>query len=244
MPGRRRRPCASRGCLVARKSLSITARLCSRRHYPDSRARRRSDGGTARLWSINRMEIAGWHFPVISKLLAPRPRRHAAERENQVSPRDATVRAPRTRRTFCTGRNARGVRSATSCSRRPTGSSLERCGPYSGRRMRAAVFQQSEPDALREISLCEEFETRPPACIPRSRCTTAAHSARSCAIWSRGGQIVTNERDDGYFYLDSHEKWLKALESETLPFTKRPYSIPRTIFSGDLLVSCLKHMGS
>lgn len=51
-----------------------------------------------------------------------------------------------------------------------------------------------------------------------------------------------NEADEGYFYLDSHEKWLKALESETLPFTKAVLYPSHDI--SDLLVSRLKHMGS
>ena len=51
-----------------------------------------------------------------------------------------------------------------------------------------------------------------------------------------------NEADEGYFYLDSHEKWLKALESEALPFTKAVLYPSHDI--SDLLISRLKHMGS
>ncbi|MFQ9126074.1 MAG: HAD hydrolase family protein [Butyricicoccaceae bacterium] len=51
-----------------------------------------------------------------------------------------------------------------------------------------------------------------------------------------------NEADEGYFYLDSHEKWLKALENEALPFTKAVLYPSHDI--SDLLISRLKHMGS
>lgn len=95
---------------------------------------------------------------------------------------------------------ARCVRSATNCSRRPTGSSPRAVRPYSG--------------AFR--ALLRHLE--------------------------QGGQIVMNEADEGYFYLDSHEKWLKALESEALPFTKAVLYPSHDI--SDLLISRLKHMGS
>ena len=81
--------------------------------------------------------------------------------KNQVSPRDAqAVRRAQERGVqivLCTGRNVREVRAFSDQLLAP-------------------------PDWL----VTSARNLRPtPACIPRSRCTTAAHSARSCAIWSR-----------------------------------------------------------
>ena len=91
------------------------------------------------------------------------------------------------------------------------------------------------------LALCEEFETDPCLYTTQSLYYGGAFRALLRHL-EQGGQIVMNEADEGYFYLDSHEKWLKALESETLPFTKAVLYPSHDI--SDLLVSRLKHMGS
>lgn len=112
--------------------------------------------------------------------------------KNQVSPRDTqAVRRAQERGVqivLCTGRNVREVRAFSDQLLAPPDWLVTSSG--------AAVQrpQDAEPQFFSSLSLthcedilalCEEFETDPCACIPRSRCTTAAHSARSCAIWSR-----------------------------------------------------------
>ncbi len=112
--------------------------------------------------------------------------------KNQVSPRDAqAVRRAQERGVqivLCTGRNVREVRAFSDQLLAPPGLARHLSG--------AAVQrpQDAEPQFFSSLSLthCEEILSRSarnlrptPACIPRSRCTTAAHSARSCAIWSR-----------------------------------------------------------
>ncbi|MFQ9126073.1 MAG: HAD family hydrolase [Butyricicoccaceae bacterium] len=111
--------------------------------------------------------------------------------KNQVSPRDAQevrraqergVRIVTLHRQKC----ARGA-----CVQRPAARAarlarhLERCGCTAAADAEPQFFSGLSLTHCEDIlALCEEFETDP-ACIPRSRCTTAAHSVRFCAIWSR-----------------------------------------------------------
>ena len=135
---------------------------------------------------------------------------------------------------------ARCVRSATNCSRRPTGSS-----GAAVQRPRDAEPQFFSGLSLTHcediLTLCEEFETDPCLYTTQSLYYGGAFRALLRHL-EQGGQIVMNEADEGYFYLDSHEKWLKALESEALPFTKAVLYPSHDI--SDLLISRLKHMGS
>ncbi len=141
--------------------------------------------------------------------------------KNQVSPRDAqAVRRAQERgaqTVLCTGRNVRAVRASQFFS----GLSLTHCEDI--------------------LALCEEFETDPCLYTTQSLYYGGAFRALLRHL-EQGGQIVMNEADEGYFYLDSHEKWLKALENEALPFTKAVLYPSHDI--SDLLISRLKHMGS
>ena len=84
------------------------------------------------------------------------------------------------------------------------------------------------------LALCEEFETDPCLYTTQSLYYGGAFRALLRHL-EQGGQIVMNEADEGYFYLDSHEKWLKALENEALPFTKAVLYPSHDI--SDLLIS-------
>ena len=123
--------------------------------------------------------------------------------KNQVSPRDAqAVRRAQERGVqivLCTGRNVREVRA------------------FSDQLLAPPDWLVTSSEEI--LALCEEFETDPCLYTTQSLYYGGAFRALLRHL-EQGGQIVMNEADEGYFYLDSHEKWLKALESETLPFTK------------------------
>lgn len=168
--------------------------------------------------------------------------------KNQVSPRDAqAVRRAQERGVrivLCTGRNVREVRAFSDQLLAPPDWLVTSSG--------AAVQRprDAEPQFFSGLSLthcedilalCEEFETDPCLYTTQSLYYGGAFRALLRHL-EQGGQIVMNEADEGYFYLDSHEKWLKALENEALPFTKAVLYPSHDI--SDLLISRLKHMGS
>ena len=168
--------------------------------------------------------------------------------KNQVSPRDAqAVRRAQERGVqivLCTGRNVREVRAFSDQLLAPpdwlvtsSGAAVQRPQDAEPQFFSSLILTHCEEI----LALCEEFETDPCLYTTQSLYYGGAFRALLRHL-EQGGQIVMNEADEGYFYLDSHEKWLKALESETLPFTKAVLYPSHDI--SDLLVSRLKHMGS
>lgn len=146
--------------------------------------------------------------------------------KNQVAPRDAqAVRRAQERGVqivLCTGRNVREVRAFSDQLLAPpdwlvtsSGAAVQRPENAEPRFFNGLSLTHCEEI----LELCEEFETDPCLYTTQSLYYGGAFRALLRRL-EQSGQVIMDEADEGYFYLDSHEKWMKALESETLPFTK------------------------
>ncbi len=146
--------------------------------------------------------------------------------KNQVAPRDAqAVRRAQERGVqivLCTGRNVREVRAFNDQLLAPpdwlvtsSGAAVQRPEDAEPRFFSGLSLTHCEEI----LELCEEFETDPCLYTTQSLYYGGAFRALLRRL-EQSGQVIMDEADEGYYYLDSHEKWMKALENETLPFTK------------------------